>query len=452
MSRAPATPTRGRGLYAEGTPEASGGGLSRAEALKAFQEDPEIAGLRLWWGLCYANAMGVCGIVLVALGSTLSALAADAGTTATKAGTVFLARGVGAVTGTVASARLFRVGRRGNSILAAILLALMVVLACLPAIDALWTMHAAWFALGLCTSTLDTGCQIMTRRVHGTLAGPWLGANTVAFAVSGALVPLLQVATGDLFWQYGVLAGVALLNAVAFLFLPHPEDDHLARRLPPRVSLLKETTQPRYYGVEVLTGGAVFWLIGGKVDMTSYVGSYVETTRVIPVGDIPWLLVCMWALIIVGRILGLADQVALKAAASSVVLRHLVAWMATSVAGAAVCVALPRSATALWVGCALYSFGNGPTVGYLYDYLNRTTDATEEGMCVVMFGLNVGASVVPYLTTIVWDRTASGPITLLWVTLLAASAPIFLVAAAAALAGRRESLLAVTKAEALALL
>jgi hypothetical protein len=127
---------------------------------------------------------------------------------------------------------------------------------------------------------------------------------------------------------------------------------------------------------------------------------------------------------------------------------------ATSVAGAVVCVALPRSATAFWVGCALYSFGNGPTVGYLYDYLNRTTDATEEGMCVVMFGLNAGASVVPYLTTIVWDRTASGPITLLWVTLLSASAPIVLVAAAAALAGGRESpdLLAVTKAEALALL
>ena len=58
-----------------------------------------MAKLRLWWGLCYANAMGVCSIVLVALGSTLSALAADCGTTGAAVGTVFIARGIGAITG-----------------------------------------------------------------------------------------------------------------------------------------------------------------------------------------------------------------------------------------------------------------------------------------------------------------------------------------------------------------
>jgi len=193
-----------RGLHA--TDQESAGLVPKA-AGDAYHESAEIANLRLWWGLCYANAMGVCGIVLVALGSTLSALARDADTTATRAGTVFLARGVGAVTGTLASARLFAAGRFGNSILVAILVVLMVVLVCMPAIAGLALLHAAWFVLGLCTSTLDTGCQIMTRRVHGRLAGPWLGANTVAFAVSGALVPLIEVVTGDLFAQ-SLSAGV----------------------------------------------------------------------------------------------------------------------------------------------------------------------------------------------------------------------------------------------------
>ena len=99
-----------------------------------------------------------------------------------------------------------------------------------------------------------------------------------------------------------------------------------------------------------------------------------------------------------------------------------------------VAVAAPRDAAAFWVGCALYSLGNGPAVGYAYDYLNRTTAATEVGMVVVMFGLNAGASLVPYLTTVLWDRTALGPDTLPWTALVSAFAPIPLLHAAAAAA------------------
>jgi len=39
--------------------------------------------------------MGVCGIVLTAIGSTLTQLASNCGTSALKVSTVFLARGAG---------------------------------------------------------------------------------------------------------------------------------------------------------------------------------------------------------------------------------------------------------------------------------------------------------------------------------------------------------------------
>ena len=128
-----------------------------------YHETPEVANLRLWWGLCYANAMGVCGIVLVALGSTLSALAADCGTTETAVGTVFIARGIGAITGALGSARLYAPPRRGNAVMVVVLLLLSVVLLYMPFVRDVWVLHATWFLLGACTATLDTGCQIMTR-------------------------------------------------------------------------------------------------------------------------------------------------------------------------------------------------------------------------------------------------------------------------------------------------
>ena len=127
-----------------------------------YHETPEVANLRLWWGLCYANAMGVCGIVLVALGSTLSALAADCGTTETAVGTVFIARGIGAITGALGSARLYAPPRRGNAVMVVVLLLLSVALLYMPFVRDVWVLHATWFLLGACTATLDTGCQIMT--------------------------------------------------------------------------------------------------------------------------------------------------------------------------------------------------------------------------------------------------------------------------------------------------
>ena len=37
------------------------------------------------------------------------------------------------------------------------------------------------------------GGEIMTRKVHGARAGPWLGLNTVCYALAAAFVPLLEV-------------------------------------------------------------------------------------------------------------------------------------------------------------------------------------------------------------------------------------------------------------------
>ncbi|KAJ1455625.1 hypothetical protein M885DRAFT_602918 [Pelagophyceae sp. CCMP2097] len=245
-----------------------------------------MAQLRLWWGLCYANAMGVCGIVLVALGSTLNSLAKDCGTTSTAVGTVFIARGVGAISGALSSARLFRAADACRGWARCPFdhrLFDVGVLLYMPFVKEIWVLHLTWFALGLCTATLDTGCQIMTRKVHGVHAGPWcgaaLGANTVVFAIAGALVPLIEIITGKLFAQYVTLATIAVLNAAALYAAPHPEAPEIAQMLPPKVSARCKTldggSKPKYR-VEMLMGATIFWLIGGKVDMTFWAASFAD--------------------------------------------------------------------------------------------------------------------------------------------------------------------------------
>lgn len=63
----------------------------------------------------------------------------------------------------------------------------------------------------------------MTRKLHGSHAGPWLGANTVAFGISGALVPLIGYLTGSLFVQYTILSSFSCIVGAFLIVLPAPE-------------------------------------------------------------------------------------------------------------------------------------------------------------------------------------------------------------------------------------
>ena len=135
---------------------------------------------RVWSSAAYAAAMGNCGIVLVALGACLPDLAQRLPATAVGLGTVFVARGAGAIVGALSSGWLYAPPRSGHAIMSGTLVFLAACLAGIPLVRKVWLLHCFFFVLGLCTATLDTGCQIMTRALHGPAAGPYLGANTVA--------------------------------------------------------------------------------------------------------------------------------------------------------------------------------------------------------------------------------------------------------------------------------
>ncbi|KAG5189814.1 major facilitator superfamily domain-containing protein [Tribonema minus] len=319
-------------------------------------------------GAAYMLSMGMCGVVLVALGSTLQELAEHCGTVSTDVGSVFIARGVGAVLGAVGSAQLYR-KFNGNAVITCALAALCGALLWLPFVTDVALLHVVFLCLGLSTAITDTGCQIMTRRVHGPSAGPWLGANTVAFGLSGALVPLVSyLPTHSLIAQYALLGFV------------------------------------HEYRIELLVAFMVFWLIGGKVGATAYLTQYVEDTGVIAPACASLLIVVLWAAITLGRCVGIHLQ---RDATPRALYAQTTLLCVAGAAAAALPLLFPSSAAVLWIAVALWGLFNGPSIGYCYDLNNRATAPSEVGMSVVMFGLNSGASLVPYALAAAWRGAAA---------------------------------------------
>ena len=156
-----------------------------------------------------------------------------------------------------------------------------------------------------------------------------------------------------------------------------------------------------------------------QVGATAYLESYVDDTDVISSSHAELLIVVLWTAITVGRLAGLQDQRHLTLPR---LYRHSTILFISGALAAALILIFQDSAFVLWAGVAAYGLYNGPTVGYCYDLNNRVTDPSEMGMSVVMFGLNFGASIVPYLISWIWDATGL-PQTLIVVIMLSHLVP-----------------------------
>lgn len=149
---------------------------------------------------------------------------------ASQIGAVFLTRGVGASIGNLISAKLYT-WVRGKIAVSVTLFLLAVSLIWMPLARDVGTLHLNFLAIGFLTAIVDTGCQLMTRRLYGSAAGPWLGANTVAFGLCGAISPLIGWLTGSLVVEYSILAAVTFIIGFVLVVLPRPDSQPSLREV-----------------------------------------------------------------------------------------------------------------------------------------------------------------------------------------------------------------------------
>ena len=168
-----------------------------------------------------------------------------------------------------------------------------------------------------------------------------------------------------------------------------------------------------------------FSVIGGQVSVTAYLESYVEQTGVIPPANKNQALLCFFIFVTLGRAFGIYLQSFNNAPLPTFVLTTA----AVGSTAAVILLLFQHSIMVFWVALPLWGFCNGPLLGFSYDLNNRLTLPTEKSMSLVMFGLNLGASVVPYVSSLLW-RSWFGPSILLYVIFLSLAIPIPLVLAA----------------------
>ena len=265
----------------------------------------------LFINITYILTIGVSGLVLCALGSNLNDISNRIGMNATElGGFLYLFRGIGCILGAMISSTIYYYFKKGDSVLLVGLLVIACMLMLIPFSASSTQLYIYFFILGLCSAINDTGCTILTRKLRGRQAGPWLACNGISFGLSAALVPLVECLSNQFTIQYYLLA--TLICIVAYLvytgmYSNYSESEvfNYTYKIPslqgtdidekghnydlensPRTAYItynnrstdsnsssnsnKDITQPIHYNVELLMGFVVFCLVGGQVDTVGY--------------------------------------------------------------------------------------------------------------------------------------------------------------------------------------
>jgi fucose permease len=374
------------------------------------------SGGRLKWQLsiAYMLSIGCCGIVLVAIGSTFEDLAHNVKRSTTELGTVFIARGCGSIIGTVSSSKLF-CWFSGNYVMSGSLSVIMLMLMAIPLSTNAIQLHVYFLFLGLGTSVTDTGCQLLTRKLHGKESGPWLGINATVFGLSAALVPFLELLTSNVLHRYAIFATIVALSFFNMLRIARLNDieEHKDRVLSRAIKARSkedtsslDTVKPNvpHFRTEILVALMLFAFVGGGVSCTAYLETYVEVSGVIERSNKDKIFLALWLSITVGRFVGVYLQSFLG---DSGVILSISIFSLGGFLGMLLIYLFPFSPTSLWIGVIVYGFLHGPTVGFCQDLNNRLTVLNESSMSIVMFGLVCGASLIPFLTGFLWKHTGS---------------------------------------------
>lgn len=383
-------------------------------------ESGEGVSRRMRWHLLFVSVtyiltIGVSGLVLCAIGSNLTAIARRVDMKDTVlGGRAFMCRGVGAIAGAVSSAWLYK-SYSGDVILVFGLIGIASLLTIIPFSKHAFQVYFYFMCLGICSAINDTGCNIMMRKLHGKQAGPWLGANGISFGMAAAIVPLVELLTSDLTEQYHTLAVLVLLIAAMMMYgitekegLEEAQQTAILQKEKELEELVKkhplvDSLVPHYH-VETAVAFMVFCFVGGQVDTVAYMASYLDQTNVIAMPNRGKVLLVFWAFVSIGRFLGVIDQ---RYLTDETLVLHLSFCCALGSLLLLPLICFRMSSLFFWASIACYALLYGPTVAYCHDLNNRLTLPTEQSTSIVMFGINCGASFVPFLTSHFWESYQS---------------------------------------------
>jgi MFS transporter, FHS family, Na+ dependent glucose transporter 1 len=288
--------------------------------------------------IAYYAAFVALGLVSASLGPTLPGLAKHTQSRLSDISSLFVARSLGYLAGSLLGGRLYdRIS--GHPVMAAALLAMAGMMGLAPLVPMLWALAAALLILGLAEGVLDVGGNALLVWVHGEKVGPFMNGLHFFFGLGAFLSPVIIAQTmlrgGNILRAYWTLALLLLPGTFWLLRLPSPDA--------PAASSAGSAGQVsgRLVGLLVVF---FFLYAGAEIALGGWIYSYAAALHLSSDTVAAYLTSAFWGSLTVGRLLAIA--VAARYPPQSLLLADFIGCLASL----GLLWLLPSSLVATWLG------------------------------------------------------------------------------------------------------
>lgn len=208
----------------------------------------------------YYSAFVALGLIMMALGATLTELSQRTNAGFDQISYSFMARSLGFIIGSIACGRIYDHVRNGHAVLASALAFTAILSALVPVTPLLPVVIGLFLVQGIASSLINVGGNTMLMWSHreqniGALLTGLHFSWGLGSAISPLIVEQMERLTGDINWAYWVLSFSVLPACVGLLRLPsppHPQtlSDEPVPKVNLRLALLVATFFFSYTGLE----------------------------------------------------------------------------------------------------------------------------------------------------------------------------------------------------------
>lgn len=233
----------------------------------------------------------------------------------------------------------------------------------------------------------------------------------------------MQLLVPSLYIQF-LLIAVLVLGGVGWLLTLPPlrEDVHTSSDDSLPLPLHEPKHVPPHYWAECVVAAMIFFAIGGGDSLTFYLETYVDSIPELQSCNKALLLLFFFVFATIGDVLGIFCQMGLTDRMLSFQAAVLFLTAASSML---LVIFYPTSPVSLWMAVCVFGLCNAPSISYCFNLANRLSEPSATSTSIIMLGLSLGVSLVPYLTSLVWHQF-NLPLVLMFVGCSSAAFPVLL--------------------------
>lgn len=356
---------------------------------------------------------GLYGTVNVLIGFSLEDIADNVGTTSTDLGVVFVTRFAGIIVG-MSTVISFEPIFSGIPTIMFMQVLQALCLFAIPFCTNVVEVHIICFLFGLAYGMYQVSGASYLRTLHqGAAKGIWMTYYLLTYCSFAVVLAFIQLSGIDFVDEYMSVGGMYMFSWFLLFMIPDPTSDEqllavaadnaytegLVRDVEMYV-LCGNIKFPHHLWVEFTCASMLAMNMGAKEAVIYYIETYIDDTGIDV--DKTWTYLCLVGSLGIGYWTFALVQ---KYITAEIFMLATIFTFIAQVIPLVILTQFPDNANVFMAMIGIYGFISPPSISLCFDLCFRLTYQSTSSTFIMLLGLVVGAQLVPYIVSLIWNVT-----------------------------------------------